>query len=139
MLGVIGAVFGPTKDELDQLETEASQKEEAAAVAKRESATKVTAAELFAAYQSNEARAQRDYGGKLLEVSATIDSIALGIGDEPYLTLKTANEFMSAHADLTKAGQTKSADLSKGEKVTLLCKDIGEIAGIPMLKDCEIL
>ena len=107
--------------------------------AERAAAPKVTAVELYRAYQANEARAQRDYGDRLLEVSGTIDSISLGLGDIPFLELVTDNQFMTAHVELTDEGRKMSADLSKGQKVTLLCRAVSEMAGRPMLKDCDIL
>ena len=107
--------------------------------AKWDSAVSVTAIELYGAYQANEARAQRDYGNRPLEVTGTVESISLGLGDEPFLELFTGNQFMAAHVELTKEGQAASVDLSRGDEVRLLCEGVSEIGGRPMLKDCAIV
>jgi hypothetical protein len=100
--------------------------------------TKVSANELFAAYQANEASAQGQYGDRPLLVSGTVDGVDLDMTNDPVVKLRTSNEFMSAMANLTDASKPKASGLSKGEKVTLLCKNVGEVMGIPQLRDCDI-
>lgn len=138
-LAILGSIFGPSKEEMAAIEAKEEASRTAAAKAQREAAIKVSAVQLFRAYQANEARAQRDYGGNLLEVTGTVDGVALDFSDEPFVTLVTDNQFMSAQAELTKAAQAASADLSKGQKITLLCQGVSELAGRPMLKECDIL
>lgn len=98
----------------------------------------VTATELFQAYDANEAAAQQQYGSSPLLVSGTIKSIDLDFGNDPVVMLSTPNEFMSAHADLTKASQARASSLRKGTQIKLLCKSVAEVAGTPMLRDCDI-
>lgn len=98
----------------------------------------VTARQLEAAYEANEAAAQQQYGNAPLLVSATIQSIDLGLTDEPFLVLSASNPFIGPQAQLTEASQAKVPFLSKGQNVTLLCQSVSELAGTPMLKDCEI-
>ncbi|MGI8364856.1 OB-fold protein [Sphingomonas paucimobilis] len=98
----------------------------------------VTATELFQAYDANEAAAQQQYGSSPLLVTGTIKSIDLDFGNDPVVMLSTPNEFMSAHANLTKASQTRASSLSKGAQIKLLCKSVAEVAGTPILKGCDI-
>lgn len=98
----------------------------------------VTATELFKAYEANEAAAQQQYGSSPLLVSGTIKSIDLDFGNDPVVMLSTPNEFMSAHANLTKASQARASSLSKGAAIKLLCKSVTEMAGTPILRDCDI-
>ena len=98
----------------------------------------VTAQELFSAYEANEASAQMKYGDKSLLVSGTIADITLDFMDNPVIGLKTSNQFMSAQASLIEADQPKAADLSKGQDIKLLCGEVTEVAGTPMLSECAI-
>lgn len=146
-VSILGAIITPKTPEEQIAERsakvakdlKAEQAKKAAEEARWASAAKVTAVELYRAYQANEARAQRDYGGKPLEVRGTVESISLGMGDVPFLELATDNQYMSAHVELTEEGQAASVNLSKGQEVLLLCEGVSEIAGRPMLKECEIV
>lgn len=100
--------------------------------------TKVTATELFRAYEANEAAAQKAYGGQRLLVSGTVAGVDLDFSDEPVVQLRTPNEFMSAQAKLTDASKSKAGGLAKGQAVTLECASVSEVMGIPMLEDCDI-
>ncbi|HOB14188.1 MAG TPA: hypothetical protein PK680_08760 [Novosphingobium sp.] len=99
----------------------------------------VTARELAAAYEENEAGAQLKYGKSPLIVTAVIQSIDLGLGDKPFLVLRGTNEFMGPQAQLDEAGQTQAANLKKGQKIKLRCAKVSEVVGTPMLNDCAIL
>lgn len=102
------------------------------------SALKVTASQLAQAYESNEAAAQQNYGDRPLEVSGVIHSIDLDIMDKPFLVLDAAGSFLGAQMHLTEASQARAATLAKGQKVTAVCQKVREIAGTPMLDNCEL-
>lgn len=102
-------------------------------------ALEVTARELAAAYEANEAGAQLKYGKSVLNVAAVIQSIDLGIGDEPFLVLRGTNDFMGPQAKLDEAGQAQAANLTKGQKIKLRCTKVSELAGTPMLDGCSII
>jgi hypothetical protein len=97
---------------------------------------KVTAQTLFAAYQDNEAAAQQDYGDRPIEITGKVQSIDLGLGDEPSITLVTANQFMGVHLKLQSDAQGKAADVKKGQTLVALCASVTELAGTPFAKDC---
>ena len=99
----------------------------------------VTARGLAAAYEENEAGAQLKYGKSILIVSAVIQSIDLGIGDEPFLVLQGTNQFMGPQAQLDDASKAQAANLKKGQKIKLRCAKVSELGGTPMLDLCSII
>jgi hypothetical protein len=100
---------------------------------------KVTASELFEAYEKNEIAADDRYKGKLLEVSGKIDNIGKDILDSPYVTLSVGGKFqiMGVQAFFDEASLSRLADLSKGQAVTLQCRCDGKFGNV-MLKDCTL-
>ena len=142
-LVILTAVFGPSEEELAEiaLENEAekaaeAERQEQEAQDRRDSAIKVTASQLFNAYESNEAAAQQQYGDKLLEVTGIIDGVELDIYDDPVVKLATSNQFLPASVYLTDETQAQAASYRKGEQRTFLCEDVSEVVSIPQLKDC---
>jgi hypothetical protein len=97
----------------------------------------VSATELFRAYENNEASAQGYFGKRQLLVSGTVDKVTLDFMDDPIVGLRTPNEFMSAQAALAESAKDEAGKFSPGDKVKLLCEDVSEVAGTPMLKDCR--
>lgn len=97
----------------------------------------VTATELFNAYQNNEASAQGYFGGRKLLVSGTVDKVTLDFTDDPIVGLRTPNQFMAAQAALADDAKSQAGSFNPGDKVKLLCEDIGEVIGTPMLKNCR--
>ncbi len=115
-----------------------TQQGTAAATAEKAAPVEVTAIELARAYQANEARAQKDYGDRPLLVTGTVDGVDLDFVDDPKVKLRTENQFLSAQATLVDADKPKASDLSKGQKITLLCEGVSEVISIPMLSGCSI-
>lgn len=145
-LAILGSIVGPADtssnagngsgvDRPASAGTEATETPEPAP----EPALKVTAAELFAAYEANEAAAQQQYGGQALEVSGTVSGVDLDFMDKPVVQLATSNQFMSAQANLVEEDQPRASSLSKGQSIVLRCASVGEVIGTPMLQDCRFL
>ncbi|WP_336979883.1 OB-fold protein [Altererythrobacter fulvus] len=134
LLGIVGSMVGGDGSSTSG----GSSSGDSAAPANAEPPTEVTAQELFKAYEANEAAAQQQYGDRPLLVSGTIERIDLDFMDKPVVVLRTSNEFQSAQASLTEDSQPKAASLSKGQHVKLLCQDVSEVVGSPMLADCDI-
>jgi len=143
-LAIIGSLLPePTPEQKAEMaaKEQAAKTEEAAkqleeANAKRDNAVKTTAGELFSAYQGNEMAAQQQFGGKTLEVSGTVDGVDLDFSDDPVVKLRTSNQFMAVSVYLTEETQNAAASYQKGQKITVLCEGISEIASMPQLKDC---
>lgn len=96
---------------------------------------KVTARDLFKAYEANEIAADSQYKGKRIEISGQIESIASDMFDEPLVQLSAGN-FQNVGAQ----GLTKdvAAKLTKGQSITLVCNGAGEAIGTPMLDKCAV-
>jgi hypothetical protein len=71
-------------------------------------------------------------------VTGVVDSIKLGLGDQPFIVLKGINMFQGPQAKLTDASKGKASSLSKGQKVTLRCASVSEVLGTAMLRDCDL-
>lgn len=100
-------------------------------------ARKVTAVELARAFDANEAAAQKEYGDQPLEVTGVIDSINLGLGDEAFVVMKGENMFMGPQVHFADKANDAAAQLSKGQQLTVVCQNVSEVVGTPMLKDCS--
>lgn len=142
LMVLVTIIFGPSDEEMAEIEaeriaTEQTEREEAAQAA-MDSATAVTAGELFAAYSQNEVAAQRAYGDRALLVSGVIDDVTLDFMDEPVVSLRTSNEFMSVQLDFDEGDMDQIASLQSGMTVQALCNELSEIAGTPMLDDCVL-
>ncbi len=144
-LVVVGAIFGPAEEEQAKIDADKAaeqvleaERQQEEAISIRDTAIKVTVSELFNAYENNEAAAQQQYGGKLLEVTGKVDGVDLDFSDTPIVKLATSNQFLPASLYFTEEAQSQAASLSKGENRTFLCEDISEIIGTPQLKECVL-
>src|SRR3546814_14146885 len=75
-------------DEAPSRAASAPRDEALAMMEMRPGAVKVTASELYQAYEANEAAAQGQYGGRLLEVTGTVDGVDLDLMDDPSVKLE---------------------------------------------------
>ena len=131
-LGIIGSMLpNPPKGAETAATAEISATEPAAPT------LKATAKEIFRAYQSNEAAAQKQYGDRPVEVSGVISDITLDFSDDPVVSLATDNQFMAMQLQPDENSKAKAAGLKKGQKLTAVCADISEVVGTPMARDCS--
>lgn len=102
---------------------------------------KIPAESILKTYGENEVRGDKQYKGKEFIVSGTIKSIDSGMGDEPFITFATKDKysFNSVQARFKKSDQEKLIDLNKGQKVEIYCRGAGEVAGSPMLNNCQFV
>ena len=98
----------------------------------------VTSVALAEAYEENEAAADNAYKDKLLAVSGKLDSITKDLTDDTVLVLQGKNAFQNVHAELDSDAASAALSMRKGQKVTLHCVGAGEVASLPMLKDCRL-
>ena len=111
---------------------------ESAAQAKIDGAVKLTAAELWNAYNNNEVAAQRAFNDRDLLVSGTVASIELDFADDPVVRFVSPNQYMQVSASFDETYEDRAAALSRGQALTVMCSRVSEIAGTPMLRDCTI-
>lgn len=133
-LFIIGLIFGSDDAET----TKTSTSSETVAEAPTETATPVTAQEIFEAYDNNEVAADQQYKDKPLLVTGTVSGISSDFMDDAQVQLATSNEFMDVMASGDDTFNSAAATLSKGQKITMLCQGGGEVVGSPMLSDCVI-
>jgi hypothetical protein len=100
---------------------------------------KVTASELFDAYQASTAAAQHAYGEQRLQVSGVVAGIDSDFADNAMVLLQTSSPVMNTRAKLADARSPRVSALRKGQSIVLMCQDVFEVAGTPMLSDCNIL
>jgi hypothetical protein len=105
---------------------------------------KVSAAALNAAYEANEVAADERYADKTLNVSGVISSIdkdAWGkvhviMADRglfSYGTLLGVNAAMNSDEDTA----STASNLTRGQEIVVICKNVHRIVGSVMLSDCE--
>lgn len=115
---------------------------EAANAAKTEQAApaadaiKITARELFKAYDANEVAADSKFKGKPIEITGVVESISSDIANEPVVQLSGGEMFQMVHAN--GLDTATAAGLSKGQEITLACTGAGEVIGMPSLSDCSL-
>lgn len=98
----------------------------------------IGAPELYAAYDANEAGAQARFDGKRLQVTGTIESVALDVTDDAVIHLESANKYQTVSAKMADESKAAASRLSKGETVTVTCDSVMEVIGIPILSDCRL-
>jgi putative nucleic acid binding protein len=96
----------------------------------------VSADQLVADYHGNEVAADSRYKGRVLGLTGVVDGINKDFLDKTYLTLRTANMFMTVHAQLKSSEVSRAGTLSKGDRVQLVCKGKGMIIGSPVVDEC---
>lgn len=143
IIGVIASSSGNNESETPSNTPTASVSgdttdQEAPAKAPEPSTIKITATELYSAYEANEIAADAAYKGNLLEVTGTLGSIAKDIFDNPYLALKTQNAFGSVHCQLKDSEQAKAADLKTGSRITVRGQGDGKMLNV-IMKNCQIV
>lgn len=129
---VSGDAYNEYKARAEAANTASSEQAQAAPAG---DAIKVTARDMFKAYEANEIAADSQYKGKPIEISGTVESISSDFMDQPVVQL-AAGEFQAVNAQ----GLSKdvAGALAKGNQVTLLCTGAGEVVGSPILDKCTV-
>ncbi len=98
----------------------------------------VSANEAAKDYESNQVAGDQKYYRKQALLTGVIESINSGIGNEPYLSLKSSgNPFTRPQAHLRKGDIDNIAKLHKGDRITLVCEGAGSVAGTAMFRNCS--
>ena len=100
----------------------------------------ISATELINAYKENEVKADKTYKGKIVEVNGIVDGIDSDMDDKAVVRLSDGDEFSfdNVQCCIDDENQDKACELKKGENVTIIGKEDGEIAGQPCIKNCKI-
>lgn len=100
-------------------------------------AIKITAADLTAAYESNEVKADQTYKEKTADITGTVDNVGVSFGST-YVVLSSGKEYSIIGIQCffkDKAEIDKVAELKKGDKVTIQGIIDGESMNV-VVKDC---
>ncbi len=121
------------KEREQQATREAKEREKEAAV------PKVTAAQLFRAYKENGVAADRDYKGKVIQVTGVVTDIRHDLLNVPYVTLDVGGEALvfEVQCYFSNKQATNLAGLRKGEQVTIRGKCAGKFGNV-MVKACTL-
>jgi NAD-dependent DNA ligase len=90
-------------------------------ISNAESIKKLTAEELYAAFEKNEISAERQYKGKEIVVLGEVDKVSRNLAKQPLVTLK-AGMLQYVSCRFPKGSTDQIVDLQKGQNVELKCK-----------------
>lgn len=128
LVGVIGAVSGGGGSS----RTDSPARQQPAAV----EVFSTTATQLHADYEANEVAADERMKGKLVEVSGRVMSIEKDFTDTIVVQLRTDNQFMGARMRMDDSQKSVAMRLQKGAQVTVVCKRMARVVGVPAGYDC---
>ncbi len=101
---------------------------------------KVSAIDLYNAYNQNQVAADAKYKGNLVEMTGVIGSIGKDILNNPYVTLSTGEySILNVQCMFSQADESQLANLSSGQSVTLEGTVSGETIGIVEVDWCSIV
>ena len=97
---------------------------------------KITATELFNAYDDNEVATDNRIGDAMVEVSGVIQAIDKDFSDDVVINLRTSNEFMPARMHMDDTQKGVASQLKKGQKVAISCQKMRRVIGAPSGSKC---
>ncbi|MEW9623246.1 OB-fold protein [Rhodanobacter geophilus] len=98
----------------------------------------VTPALLYQMYNANEVAADDKFKGRLLELTAPVNSIDKDFTDSAVLRFEVA-AYTYVQATLDDSQKPRAAQLSIGQPVSLECQSVHRILDSPMLDHCIIV
>lgn len=100
---------------------------------------KITAAQLFAAYDDNEVATDEGFKGKIVQVSGTVQSIDKDAFDNIVINFKTSNQFMPAHMKMDDSEKAAAIAMKKGVKASVQCQKMARMVGSPYGSGCRFV
>ena len=101
----------------------------------------IPAEDLYRAYQTNEADADKLYKGKIVIVTGTIGAVRTArpdLGLAGGINLVDSRQKPIVNCFGFDSDQNALAKLRPGQEITVKCKGAGKIAGFPSLDDCAL-
>lgn len=95
----------------------------------------VSAVELEKAFDDNEVAAQMKYGAQPVLISGRLKGIELDSSDNAVLRIDSG-ALLALNVTLPTAQTGAAANLHKGGKVTVLCSEVSEMLGKPVVDKC---
>lgn len=105
-----------------------------------EAAASVEAAALYQAFTTDEAKANTDYLGKTIQVSGTVTTVTLSIGDPKSfkVNLDTGDPLGAVVCELDKLSEHPRTQFNNGEKVTFKGKCTGYLSDVILDRCVEV-
>lgn len=104
----------------------------------RDFPVRATSAQIAQAYENNEVSAKMQYGGKTLLVTGIVTGITLDIMDNPVIQMEGVNQFLPVQAAFDKSYSGRLSQISKGQQITVTCREITEVISAPLLDECSL-
>lgn len=138
---ILIVVFAPSEEGAPSSSTNSSMGESAEEATKEKvvEIAKISASDLFKAYDANELAADEKYKGKTLEISGVIGELGKDILGSPYILLRPSGVLVfGVQCMLDDSEQaSKASQLSKGASVTLTGDVSGKLGNI-VVRNCTI-
>ena len=113
-----------------------NSKTKVANVAQEERVARVSAVDLFNAYDENEVATDEKLKGAIIEITGTVQSIDKDFMDDINIALRSSNEYMPVNLTMEKSEKETAINLRKGQKITARCKQISKTMGSPYGRKC---
>ena len=111
-------------------------KTKVANVAQEERVARMSAIDLFNAYDENEVATDEKLKGAIIEITGTVQSIDKDFMDDINISLRSSNEYMPVNLTMEKSEKETAINLRKGQKITARCKQISKTMGSPYGRKC---
>ena len=99
----------------------------------------ISADALFSAYDQNEVEADQTYKGRTMTINGRVGSINKDFTNSVYIILPSSqNMFEGVHAEIVDTEAAKSAQLRKGQRISLTCEVEGKVVMDVIAKNCSI-
>lgn len=95
----------------------------------------VKASDVIADYKANELKGNKNYKGKEVRIRTVASSIKEGIANKPYIVANGKNQFENIFIYIDPKDD-RFLEISKGDKIDLICKGDGVIMETPVFKNC---
>jgi hypothetical protein len=98
---------------------------------------RVTAAQLYSAYTSNEVAADDQFNGKTIALNGTLRKISKNMFNNVYLVMDGGGYLRDVQAFLSNAASAEASQLRPGKEISLICTGAGMVLTSPIVKQCE--
>ncbi len=107
-------------------------------ISRAEAEQKLTANELFSAYESNEAAANTSYLDKVIEVTGTVRETSVGDDGIVNIILDSDDMMFGVRCQLDNLSKHKRTEFKTGEKITLKGKCTGSLMDVVIVRCVEM-